>query len=72
MRIAMFVIGLVLALGGIWVLAGNGTYKHTETAAKLGDLEIKTTTEKPIPAPVGYGLIVVGGVLLLAGALKKR
>ncbi|MCE5232821.1 MAG: hypothetical protein ABFC67_02990 [Mizugakiibacter sp.] len=72
MRIAMFVIGLALALGGIWVLAGKGTYKDTETAAKLGGLEIKTTTEKPVPAPVGYGLIAVGGVLLLAGALKKN
>ena len=72
MRMAMIVAGLLVALGGLWVVLGNGSYQSTETAAKVGPLTLQTTSDKTIPAPVGYGLILVGGVLVAAGALRKR
>ncbi|MDE1959759.1 MAG: hypothetical protein KGI40_11840 [Xanthomonadaceae bacterium] len=69
---AMIVVGLLVALGGLWVVFGNGSYQSTETAAKVGPLTLQTTSDKTIPVPIGYGLIVVGGVLLAVGALRKR
>ena len=72
MRIALIVVGLLVALGGLWVVLGKGSYQSTETAAKVGPLTLQTTSDKTIPAPIGYGLIVVGGVLVAAGALRKR
>ena len=72
MRMAMIVAGLLVALGGLWVVLGKGSYQSTETAAKVGPLTLQTTSDKTIPAPIGYGLIVVGGVLVAAGALRKR
>lgn len=72
MRIAMIVVGLLVALGGLWVVLGKGSYQSTETAAKVGPLTLQSTSDKTIPAPIGYGLIVVGGVLVAAGALRKR
>ena len=72
MRMAMIVAGLLVALGGLWVVFGKGSYQSTETAARVGPLTLQTTSDKTIPAPIGYGLIVVGGVLVAAGALRKR
>ena len=72
MRMAMIVVGLLVALGGLWVVFGNGSYQSTETAAKVGPRTLQTTSDKTIPVPIGYGLIVVGGVLLAVGALRKR
>ena len=72
MRMAMIVAGLLVALGGLWVAFGKGSYQSTETAAKVGPLTLQTTSDKTIPAPIGYGLIVVGGVLIAAGAMRKR
>ncbi len=72
MRIAMIVVGLLVALGGLWVVLGKGSYQSTETAAKVGPLTLQATSDKTIPAPIGYGLVVVGGVLVAAGALRKR
>jgi len=72
MRMAMIVAGLLIALGGLWVVLGKGSYQSTETAARVGPLTLQTTSDKTIPAPIGYGLIVVGGVLVAAGALRKR
>ncbi len=72
MRMAMIVAGLLVALGGLWVVLGKGSYQSTETAARVGPLTLQTTSDKTIPAPIGYGLIVVGGVLVAAGALRKR
>lgn len=72
MRIAAILVGIVLIALGVWIALGKLTYSSTETPIKLGQLEVKTTTEKPVPAPIGYAGIVVGGVLIVVGALKKK
>lgn len=71
MRIASILIGIILLALGIWVALGNVTYPSTETPIKFGQLEVKTTVDKPVPAPIGYAGIVIGGVLLITGVLKK-
>lgn len=72
MRIGLIIVGVVLLGLGVWVATGKPTYSSTETPIKFGQLEVKTTVQKPVPAPIGYAGIVVGGVLVLAGALKKK
>jgi hypothetical protein len=72
MRIGLIVVGIVLLGLGVWVVMGKLTYPNTETPIKFGQLEVKTTVDKPVPAPIGYAGIVIGGVLILAGALKKQ
>ncbi|TAN02840.1 MAG: hypothetical protein EPN36_15135 [Rhodanobacteraceae bacterium] len=72
MRIGLIIVGIVLLGLGVWIATGKPTYPSTETPIKFGQLEVKTTVQKPVPAPIGYAGIVVGGVLILAGALKKK
>lgn len=71
MRTAAILIGIVLLALGVWIVLGKLTYSSTETPFKFGNLEVKTTVDKPVPAPIGYAGIVIGGVLLAAGVLKK-
>ena len=35
-------------------------------------VKLKATSEQSIPAPIGYGLLVIGVVLIGAGALRRR
>lgn len=71
MRIASILVGIILIALGVWIAMGKLTYASTETPFKFGQFEVKTSVEKPVPAPVGYAGIVIGGVLLLAGVLKR-
>ncbi len=72
MRIGLIIAGIVLLGLGVWVATGKLTYPSTETPIKFGQLEVKTTVDKPVPAPIGYAGIAVGGVLIVVGALKKK
>lgn len=71
MRTATILVGIVLVALGAWIALGRLTYSSTDTPFKFGRFEVKTTVDKPVPAPIGYAGIVVGGVLLAAGVLKK-
>ncbi|HJU27461.1 MAG TPA: hypothetical protein VJ722_12355 [Rhodanobacteraceae bacterium] len=72
MRIALIVIGIILLGLGVWVALGDAHYNDTSTKAQLGPLKVEATSQKPVPAPIGYAGIVIGGVLIVAGALKKK
>lgn len=71
MRIAAILVGIILIALGVWIAMGKLTYSSTETPIKFGQFEVTTKVEKPVPAPIGYAGIVVGGILIAAGALKK-
>lgn len=72
MRAGLIVIGIVLLAAGIWITAGNGSYKQTDTVAKLGSAQISATHDKAIPQWVGIAGIVIGGVLAIGGFVSKR
>ncbi len=67
MRQILIIVGLVLLVTGIWVVAGNGSYKDTETIVKLGSTALKATHDKAIPQWLGIAGIVVGAILALGG-----
>ncbi len=72
MRIAAIVVGVILLIAGIWVVAGNGTYKSTDTVVKVGSASIEATHDKAVPQWAGIAGIVVGGVLIIGGVASGR
>ncbi len=71
MRAGLIIAGIVLLGLGLWVALGKLQYNDTSTKAQFGPVKVEASEQKPVPAPLGYAGIVVGGVLILAGALKK-
>ena len=71
MRAGLIIVGIVLLGLGVWVALGSLHYNDHDTKAQLGPVKIEASTQKTVPAPIGYAGIVVGGVLILVGALKK-
>ncbi|MGH8116472.1 MAG: hypothetical protein ACREP0_01950 [Rhodanobacteraceae bacterium] len=69
MRIAAIVIGVILLGLGVWVALGDAHYNDTSTKAQLGPIKIEASSQKPVPAPIGYAGIVIGGVLIIVGAV---
>jgi hypothetical protein len=72
MRAGLFIAGIILLVAGIWVIAGNGSYKQTETLAQLGSAKIEATHSKSVPQWVGIAGIVVGGLLIVGGIASKK
>ena len=72
MRAGLFIAGIILLVAGIWVIAGNGSYKQTETLAQLGSAKIEATHTKSVPQWVGIAGIVVGGLLIVGGIASKK
>lgn len=72
MRVTLIVIGIIVLAIGIWIIAGDASYPSTDTIVKIGDAELNATTDEHIPPWIGISGIVVGGLLLLGGILRKR
>ena len=71
MRAGLIVVGIILIGLGIWVVAGNGSYKQTDTVAKLGPAKIEATHDKAVPQWAGIAGIVIGGIVAVAGLTRK-
>jgi hypothetical protein len=72
MRIAAILVGIVLIALGVWVALGDAHYNDNSTKAQLGPIKVEASTQKQVPAGIGYAGIVIGGVLVAVGALKKK
>jgi hypothetical protein len=72
MRAGLIIVGIVVLAFGIWVALGDLHYNQTDTKAQLGPVKVQASSEKTVPAPIGYAGIVIGGILIVGGALKKR
>lgn len=73
MRIGMIIAGLVLAGLGAGVLLGKFQYTEKKEVLKVGDVfSAQVNEQKSVPQWAGIAGLVVGGVLLLGGALRKR
>jgi hypothetical protein len=71
---ALTIVAIVLIVIGIIVLAQQGiTYKTQEDVVNLGPLHVTTEETKTIPLPpILGGIALVGGIVLLVVAMKKR
>jgi uncharacterized membrane protein YphA (DoxX/SURF4 family) len=72
MRTLLFVIGLLLLVGGLWVVFGHGSYSQTDTVFQIGSAKLTATHDKTVPSWVGISGIVVGALLVLGGFFSKR
>jgi hypothetical protein len=72
MRAGLIIVGIILLIAGIWVTVGNGSYKQTDTVAQLGPAKIEATHEKAVPQWLGIAGIVIGGLLVIGGMVRKN
>lgn len=71
MRAVLILVGLVLLAGGVWVLAGHGSYQTTDTLVQIGSAKVTATHDKALPQWAGIAGVAVGALLALGGFLKK-
>jgi hypothetical protein len=69
MRI-MQVVGLILILGGLFVLIKSPSYSSDKSLFKIGDVEAKVAERHDIPPYVGGIAIAAGVALMVVGARK--
>ncbi|GLQ98459.1 hypothetical protein [Dyella mobilis] len=72
MRAILFIIGVALLVGGLWVVFGHGGYTQTDTVFQLGSAKLTATHQKAFPEWMGIAGIVVGALLALGGIFSKR
>ena len=72
MRIGLIVIGIIIAALGIASVSGKLSYTQNEEVAKIGNFSATVEQQKSAPQWLGIAGIVIGGVLVLGGALKKN
>lgn len=72
MRIAAILVGIVLIALGVWVALGDAHYNDNSTKAQFGPIKVEASTQKQVPAGIGYAGIAIGGALVVIGALKKK
>ena len=65
------ILGVLLAVGGLFVIVRPPSYSSEQSVLKLGDLEAKMQQQRTVPGWVGGTLLGAGCVLLVFG-LKKR
>lgn len=74
-RKTLTIIGIaMLLLGGGIIIYRGYTVTREETVLDIGPLNVKATTKEhvPIPAMLGWILVVGGAVVLAGGAVFKR
>ncbi|HEY3885955.1 MAG TPA: hypothetical protein VGL62_12145 [Vicinamibacterales bacterium] len=70
MRSVLVIIGIVLVAAGIYAAAGQASYKTNKDVLKVGGAGISVQESHGVPAWAGAIGIVVGGVLIFAGARR--
>jgi hypothetical protein len=71
MRAILFIIGIALLVGGLWVVFGHGGYTQTDTVFQIGSAKLTATHQKAFPEWAGIAGIVVGALLTLGGIFKR-
>lgn len=64
---AGIIVGIILIAAGIYVAAGQASYKTNRDVLKIGGLEASVKESHVVPPWAGAVAIVVGGVLVFAG-----
>jgi len=64
---------LLVLVGALALAYGGFSYTKDTTAMKVGPMELTVKEKETINVPVwaGFGLVVVGGILLLVGGRRK-
>jgi len=71
MRYGFIIAGLIIAAIGVAAMMGKFEYQKTDTVLQVGDLKANVQHDKTVPQWAGILALVVGGGLVLVGAVKK-
>ena len=68
------IIGVILILLGAGVLVYRGyTVTREETVLNIGPLDVKATTKERVPLPAALGwTLVIGGIVVLVGGVARK
>jgi hypothetical protein len=64
---AGIIVGVILIAAGIYVVAGQASYKSDREVLKIGSLAASVKESHVVPPWAGAIAIAVGGVLVFAG-----
>jgi hypothetical protein len=67
MKAGIIIVGIILIAAGIYVLAGQASYKSDREVLKVGGFEASIKESRPVPPWTGAVAVVVGGLLVAAG-----
>lgn len=71
MRAALVIIGILLFVAGVFVTAGEASYKSRNDVLKVGGVGVSVTQSHQVPVWAGGIAIGLGGILIIAG-IKRR
>ena len=72
MRIGLIIAGVLIAAISVAALMGKFQYTQDKEVLKIGDLSAKVQEQQSAPQWLGIAGLVLGGVLVLGGALRKN
>jgi hypothetical protein len=72
MRKIMVVLGLVLLLGGGFILGRGLTYSKKRAGIKVGGFQAALETKETVPPWIGGVAAAAGGALLVAGLVPRK
>ena len=71
MRTALVIIGIVLVALGVFVAAGQASYRSKNDVVKIGGVGVSVNETHEVPPWTGAIGIVVGAVLVAAGTRRR-
>lgn len=71
-RMIAMIVGIVLVLGGAFVLLKGGAFTSRETVLDVGGLTVSAEERHPIPSWLAGIAVAVGAVLLIGGITRAR
>ena len=72
MRKIMVILGLVLLLGGGFILGKGLTYKKQQAGIKIGDFNAAIKTKETVPPWIGGVAVGAGAALMIAGLIPRK
>lgn len=72
MRNSILIVGALVLVAGSLVTAGVVTLPQRTELLRVGDASLGYTAQKAPPRQVGYGLMILGGLGLAIGLLRRK
>lgn len=71
MRSALGIVGIVLIVGGMYVLLFGGSLRTREDVLDVGGIHVSASRRLPVDPWMAWAGILTGGALLAVGISKK-
>ena len=71
MRIGLIIAGVLLIALSVGSLMGKLQYTENKEVLKIGGFSAKVQEQQSVPQWLGIAGLIIGGVLVLGGALRK-